>query len=217
MNFPVLTTIYSDTFKEFAGNGLHLDILSATPTNMCNNLTQLKELYINKVKTINEYTCNNCYNLTIVNCNSGTSSLQSLLTDIYNYAFSNCQKLTTFITNSKTINVGTNAFNGCVALTTFNGVVNFMTGSDYQFCNCKALTSIKLSTSVTAIPNRCFYFSNVLKTIGTENNIANLYYITQVGNYSFYNGGIVDLRFDNTKEVIISSDSFNGCPITSIT
>lgn len=217
MNFPVLNTIYSNTFKEFAGNGLHFDVLSATPTNMCNNLTQLKELYINKVKTINEYTCNNCYNLTIVNCNSGTSSLQSLLTNIYNYAFSNCQALTTFITNSGIINVGTNAFKGCVALTTFNGVVNFMTGTNYQFYNCKALTSIKLSHTVTAIPNYCFYFSNALKTIGTEYNIANLYYITQVGNYSFYNGGIVDLRFDNTKEVIISSDSFNGCPITSIT
>lgn len=217
LTFPVLTTIYSDTFKEFSGNGLCCNILTATPSNMCNNLTQLQELYINKVKTINEYTCNNCYNLTIVNCNSGTSSLQSLLTDIHNYAFSNCRALTTFITNSTTINVGTNAFNGCVALTTFNGVVNFITGTNYQFYNCKALTSIKLLNTVTAIPNYCFYFSNALKTIGTENNIANLYYITQVGNYSFYNGGIVDLRFDNTKEVIINNDSFNGCPITSIT
>ena len=217
MNFPVLTTIYSNTFKEFTGNGLHLDILSTTPTNMCNNLTQLKELYINNVKTINEYTCNNCYNLITVNCNSGTSTLQSLLMDINNYAFSNCQKLTTFITNIRTVNVGHYAFNGCIALTTFNGTVNFITGTSNQFRNCKALTSIKLLNTVTSIPNYCFYLANTLKTIGTEDNIANLYNITQVGNFSFFNGGIVDLRFDTTKEVSIGSDSFNGCPITSIT
>jgi len=110
--------------------------------------------------------------------------------DIYDYAFYNCDSLTSIMIPDSVKTIGSNAFHSCSALKTVTFGENSQLTSigSWAFRYCESLTSIEIPKSVTTIGNYAFYSCNNLTdvyygggeedwakiTIGTNNeNLTN--------------------------------------------
>ena len=104
------------------------------------------------------------------------------VTNIYNWAFSNCENITSVSIPSSVKDIGYYAFNSCDALATvtFNGS-NLKTIGYDAFNYCQKLTSVSLPSSVTSIGGYAFYHCDALTTVTF--NGSNL---KTIGNYAFY-------------------------------
>ena len=115
-------------------------------------------------------------------------TLPSDITQINQYAFSDCSSLTSVTIGNSVTSIGDWAFYGCSSLksvTIPNSVTNI---GGYVFRNCSSLTSVTIPNSVTSIGNYAFYncskltqlilFPSSPPTLGSSaipNNVQSIY------------------------------------------
>ena len=94
-----------------------------------------------------------------------TVLIESCVTNIGNYAFSNCSELTSVSIGNSVTSIGRCAFFGCWKLVSIilpNGVTNI--GSS-AFSDCDSLASITIPDSVTSIESSAFYLCGSLTNV----------------------------------------------------
>ena len=94
------------------------------------------------------------------------------VTSIGNYAFFNCDALTSINIPNSVTSIGDDAFYSCDALTSIN-IPNSVTSiGDDAFSYCDALTSINIGNSVTSIGDNAFSGCKALTSINIPNSLA---------------------------------------------
>lgn len=187
------------------------------------SLTNLK--YTNIPDSINwEYShIIDSYNLEAVYIDNG-------VTEIGEYAFSECEKLTEIIIPYNVTTIQEGAFYGCSALSSinlpegitrigdaaFSGCCNLISVTipngvteigEYAFRNCSGLTSITIPDSVTEIGYYAFGYCTGLTSIAIPNSV------TKIGDLAFCKcSGLTSITIpDSVTE--IGDDAFEGCSI----
>jgi hypothetical protein len=106
--------------------------------------------------------------------NAATSfSIPNSVTNIGDYAFNFCTRLTNITILNTVANIGEYAFYCCISLTGVripNSVTNI---GDYAFCN-SGLTNVTIPDSITAIGDYAFYYCTRLTNITIPNSVANI-------------------------------------------
>ena len=87
------------------------------------------------------------------------------VTNIGNWAFSECSSLTSITIPDSVTNIGAAAFDSCTSLTSITIPDSVTSIESYAFCNCSNLTSITIPDSVTNIGAAAFDSCTSLKTI----------------------------------------------------
>ena len=91
------------------------------------------------------------YNVKIVVISDGVTS-------IGDYAFSNCETLTSITIPDSVTSIGNGAFYKCTSLTTSITIPDSVTSiGEYAFCKCTSLTSITIPYGVTSIGYYAFF------------------------------------------------------------
>lgn len=150
------------------------------------------------------------------------------VTSIGEYAFINCQDLTSITFPDSVTTVGDYAFSNCHLLTQIGGLDNVLVIGDYSFYKCESLMDITLGDSITTIGNEAFRYCYSLTSITLPNSIttvedytfANCRNITNVilnnnldsiGTFAFYNCySLIDITLPNSL-TIISHNAFMYC------
>lgn len=115
------------------------------------------------------------------NCNSLTSvTLPNTVTQIKDYAFANCSVLNNFTIPSSVLSLGGHCFTGCIGLTSVVVPNSITTISDYIFQNCTGLTSITFNNNKDIPTSICSGCSNL--TTVTINGSPSV-----INNSAFYN------------------------------
>ena len=201
----------------------------------CNNLTSV--IIPNSITTIGERAFLDCKNIeTIVvsdentiydsrnNCNAiiETSTNKLILgckntiipnsvTSIGDYAFYDCDDLTSIEIPNSVTSIGSYAFYNCDKITSIE-IPNSVTSiNNYAFCNCDGLTNIEIPNSITKINEGIFSSCNNLTTVTIPNTI------TTIGNYAFNDcNKLTNIEIPNNV-TSIGNSAFQNCDgLTSI-
>ena len=165
-------------------------------------------------------------------CSSLTAiQIPSSVTSIGGWAFRGCSNLSQLVIGNgqETLTIQSNTFSSCPITTLYlgrnvNDYVNFKSletltiGSsvtsigDEAFYGCSKLTAIQIPSSVTSIGSSAFYGCSGLTAVEIPNSV------TSIGEWAFYGcSNLSQLILEDGEEVlIISYDTFNDCPITTL-
>ena len=118
-----------------------------------------------KLKTINDYAFSNCYNLEFI-------GLPSNIVSIGSNSFSNCYKLQTISLNFCN-RIGTSSFINCIKL----GEIIFEESSitnipDSCFYNCTSITTLKLPINLETIGDKSFMLCTSLTSVTFHVNVS---------------------------------------------
>lgn len=117
------------------------------------------------------------------------------VTNIGEYAFYNCSKITSVKIPDSVISIGNRAFSGCSNLTNVivgNGVTRI---GDNGFYYCTNLKNVTIGNSVTSIGNYAFYNCSNLAKITIPNNVID------IGDFAFYNClNLADVYYSGAEE-----------------
>ena len=111
--------------------------------------------------------------------NIKTVNIASGVTRIGNYAFSNCDSLTSVTIGNSVTTIGDWAFCDCYNLTSVTIPDSVTTIGDYAFCGCDLLTSVTIPDSVTSIGELAFASCTSLTSITIPDSV------TFIGNWAF--------------------------------
>ena len=125
-----------------------------------------------KLKRIGEFAFANCNNLTSI-------TIPNSVTSIGEYAFSMCYNLTSITIPSGVTSIGNAAFYGCSNLTSIIIPSSVTSISSYAFNSCISLTSIIIPEGVISIENGAF------GSCGSLTNITIPSSVTSIGDYAF--------------------------------
>ena len=127
------------------------------------------------------------------------------VTAIGDYAFINCEGLTSITIPNSVTSIGISSFEGCSGLTTIT-IPNSVTNIDYQaFKNCSGLTSVVISEGVMSIGSSAFYNCNSLSSFTIPNSV------TSIGKWTFENcSSLTSVTIPNSVTEIGES-AFWGC------
>lgn len=158
------------------------------------------------VKIIDTYAFNDSQITTL------TFEDDSLLEEIKDYAFYNCDNLTSIILPSTLKVIGNNAFYSCEALEeiTLSSSLELIGDSAFEYCS--SLTSINIPNNVEIIGSRAFRYCSSLATLTFEDN-SNLIVI---GENVFRNTMITEIVFPDSLEEIGAYAFYNLQTLTSI-
>ena len=127
------------------------------------------------------------------------------VTSIEEYAFTECNNMTSITIPASITSVGFGVFNGCLGLTNVEIPSSITRIEGQMFGWCPNLTSVKIPTSVTSIGNRAFRECIKLDILEIPSSV------TDIGVEAFYDSH-ADLIIDNSEEnVKVGSDAFWGC------
>jgi hypothetical protein len=107
--------------------------------------------------------------------------IPSSVTNINNYAFSNCAYLTSVTIPNSVTSIGDVAFNNCKNLTSVTIPNNVTSIGSYAFCSCYSLTSVTIPNSVTSIGSFAFSSCSSLPFVTIPNSV------TEIGSNAFSN------------------------------
>ena len=108
--------------------------------------------------------------------------------------------------------IGNSAFYGCSGLTAIQIPSSVTSIGDKAFYRCSGLTAVEIPSSVTSIGNYAFYGCSGLTAVEIPNSV------TSIGEWAFsWCSGLNQLILEDGEEVlVISSSTFNDCPITTL-
>ncbi len=134
------------------------------------------------------------------------------VTSIGEYAFFQCNSLTSFMIPNSVTNIGCRAFDRCTGLSSViipNSVTSIGAGA-FQYCT--GLTSITIPNSVTSIGEGTFSSCRSLTTITIPNSVTN------IGDYAFMNcTGLTTITIPNSVTSIGDYAFMNCTGLTTIT
>ena len=142
-----------------------------------------------KVTSIGDFAFSDCESLTSV-------TIPDSVTSIGNQAFDGCSCLTSITIPNSVTSIGDGVFHGCSGLTSItipNGVTSI---GNSAFYNCKSLTSITIPDSVTSIGDYAFSDCSGLTSITIPDSV------TSIGNCAFYS-------CSSLKNITVSSNNKN--------
>ncbi len=131
------------------------------------------------------------------------------LTTIGNYAFYDCDKITSVTIPATVETIGSYAFYSCNDLATvdFSNADALTTIGSYAFYDCDKITSVTIPATVETIGQYAFYDCSNLATVDFSNADA----LTTIGSYSFYNcDKITSVTIPAAVETI-GQDAFYSC------
>ncbi|MDE5860734.1 MAG: leucine-rich repeat protein [Ruminococcus sp.] len=102
------------------------------------------------------------------------------VTSIGDYAFYNCDGITSFTIPDSVTKIGNNAFSHCTGLTSFTIPDSVTSIGSSAFSYCSGLTSVTIPESVTSIDNDAFYNCTGLTSVTISDSV------TSIGNSAFY-------------------------------
>ena len=179
----------------------------------CTNLASIKVESGNPVFDSRE-NCNaiieTAINTLIQGCKN--TIIPNSVTSIGDYAFCNCDGLTSVTIPNSVTSIGDWAFNGCTGLTNIT-IPNSVTSIGYSaFSYCSGLTSITIPNSVTSIGDKAFYGCTGLTSIEIPNSV------TSIGYWAFSGcTGLTSVTIPSSV-TSIGYGAFGGCSgLTSIT
>ena len=127
------------------------------------------------------------------------------VTEIKNYAFSDCDGLTSVTIGNSVTSIGNCAFYNCYGLTSVT-IGNSVTSiGDGAFYNCYGLTSVTIGNSVTSIGSYAFSYCDGLTSVTIPNSV------TTIGSYAFspcY--GLTSVSIGNSV-TSIGDEAFDSC------
>ena len=127
------------------------------------------------------------------------------VTNIGNWAFSECSSLTSITIPDSVTNIGAAAFDSCGSLTSIV-IPNSVTSIEsYAFSACSSLTSITIPDSVTSIGNNAFDSCSSLTSITIPDGV------TSIESYAFYNcSGLTSITIPDSV-TNIGAAAFDSC------
>ena len=151
----------------------------------------------NSVTSIGDYAFYNCDGLTSI-------SIPDTITSIGSYAFKNCGLTSVIIPNSVTT-IGNYAFQSCSDLLSATIGNKVMSMGSSIFSGCNSLTSITIPDSVTSIADYSFEYCRNLTSITIGNSVKT------IGKYAFQEcDGLASLTIP-ASVTSIGSSAFMGC------
>lgn len=127
------------------------------------------------------------------------------VTAIGDYAFINCEGLTSINIPNSVKSIGVSSFEGCSGLTTVT-IPNSVTSIGYQaFIKCSGLISVVISNNVTNIGNSAFSQCNNLTSVTIPNKVMS------IGNYAFSGCSSLSSVTIPNSVTEIGEFAFNGC------
>ena len=131
---------------------------------------------------------------------------------IGDYAFYNCNNLTTIEIPSSITSIGDGAFSRCFGLTAIQIPSSVTSIGSFAFSGCSGLTAIEIPNSVTSIGSSTFSDCSGLTAIKIPNSV------TSIGEWAFSDcTNLSQLVIEDGGEALtIQSNTFSGCPITSL-
>ena len=120
-------------------------------------------------------------NFAFEDCDSLTSiTIPDSVTSIGNYAFADCLSLTSVTIPDSVTSIGSSAFSGCSSLTSIPIPDSVTSIGSYAFEDCDSLTSITIPDSVTSIGDAAFADCLGLTSVTIPDSV------TSIGDYAFY-------------------------------
>ena len=155
-------------------------------------------IFGNMVKTIPAFICYGMEKLTTVTIGNG-------VTDIGDYAFSQCSGLT-YVTINRVTNIGESAFSDCTSLTSI-AIPNSATNIEgYAFNGCTNLSSVTLGNSVTSIGEQAFSECTSLSSITIPKSV------TSIGDMAFTDcTGLTYAAIIGNGATSIGENAFTRC------
>ncbi len=236
-NCESLTTItFPDNLTTIGSKAFNTDD-ERTPNKISTTKENADYLFIPKsVATLGETCFRNMDSVKSVVFESG-----SALTKIPNYAFDNCNALTsiTFPENLTEIgnvafwgdpfteitipdavtSIGSEAFSNCKILTkvTLSANSNLTTIGSKAFSDCAALTEIMIPKKVTSIGSKSFYGCTSLKSLTFGEDMTSQITINSNAFENCYNSGFTTLNLTG-RRFSVESDAFKNCnKLTNVT
>ena len=131
--------------------------------------------------------------------------LTASITEIKDYAFKSCTKLTSVAILDRVTKLGTYVFQSCTGLESAKIGGGVTSVPNYMFHGCTNLVNVELSEKVTSIGNSAFYNCKGLKSLPVTESI------TSIGTNAFY--GCTSLTSVNLSDKVTSlgASAFYGC------
>ena len=164
----------------------------------------------NTIKKIGECAFSDCDNLSNFGAEMLPNGTDYQLTEICDYAFSDCIKLESTSFLDSVTHIGEGAFQNCGSLTSI-GTPNLVSLGENAFENCKSIRIIDLSQStLTTIPSRAFSGCGANEITYLAFKLILPDSLTSIGDYAFYN--LVSLKEVNLRNVeTIGEYAFAEC------
>ena len=145
-------------------------------------------------------------------CKNSIIPADGSVTTIGDYAFSDCDSLTSIEIPNSVTTIGDYAFYACSSLTSIEIPDSVTTIGDYAFYGCSSLTSIEIPDSVTTIGDYAFELCLSLASIEIPDSV------TTIGDYAFeFCLSLASIEIPNSVTTIGSS-AFENCDrLTSVT
>lgn len=146
-------------------------------------------------------------NTSVIGCDKDAVSvtLRSGTTGVLNYAFENCEKLSSVTFSDNLTFIGDSVFSGCKTLNSVNLPTSVESIGDAAFYGCEELTAITVPAKVTQIESYAFYNCKKLSSVTFEGQITSVEY-GAFGNCA----ALTSVTFPDTLEYI-GSAAFKGC------
>lgn len=144
----------------------------------------------------------------------GDIALPASVTDIENYAFKNCSKITSLSFPENLINIGEYAFSGCDNITSISIPEKVAALGNGAFSGCSKLTTVSINSNI--VPR---YSSSLVAKFGSQVQTYILGdSVTYIGTYTFSNcPDLMSITIGKNVENI-GQYSFNNCPfLTTVT
>lgn len=150
------------------------------------------------VTTIGEYAFRNCNSLTSITISNSVINIRA-------YAFFGCSGITSIMLSCSTISIGDGAFNNCVGLESIT-IPDSVTSVGYSaFSGCYSLKSVILSNNITSIKHFTFSGCSNLTNIIIPNNVIS------IGDTAFYGCSSLKGMIIPKNVTSIGSSAFSGC------
>lgn len=104
----------------------------------------------------------------------GTFTIPSTVTEIEEYAFYYCDKLTNIVIPDSVTTIEDHVFAGCSSLKTIDLPDNLSVLESYSFYGCSSLESVLLPTELTSIGRTAFYECTSLKSLEIPSTVTSI-------------------------------------------